>query len=57
MQFFESANIGSTIVSSFTTVAGEVTSAVMGVVPVAIGVAGIYMVVRGGIKMFKGASK
>lgn len=41
------------MVSSFTAIAGEVTSAIGSIAPIAIGVMGVFLVWRLGIKFFK----
>lgn len=45
------------IVSALTTTAGEITSTITGVAPVALGVVGIGLAWRYGIRFFKSLSK
>lgn len=46
-----------TVVSALTSVAGDITSTIGGVAPVAIGVVGVFMAWKYGIRFFKSLSK
>lgn len=45
------------VVSALTTTAGEITTTITGVAPVALGVVGAFLVWRYGVRFFKSLSK
>lgn len=49
------ANTG--VITALTQIAGDITATVAGVAPVAIGIVGVFMVWKFGMKFFKGLSK
>jgi hypothetical protein len=48
---------GSAVISAMTSLASEMTSTGTALIPIALGVVGITLVVRYGIKVFKGVAK
>lgn len=53
-----STKIASTgVTTALTTIAGDITSTVGDVAPIAIGIVGVFLVWRFGMKFFKGLSK
>lgn len=57
MNLLTDGNITSVVTSSLSTVGTQVTEVVMAVVPAGIAIAGIYIVVRSGIRIFKSVAK
>lgn len=51
------AEASSSIVTSLTTIATEVTGAISDIAPIAIGVFGVFIIWKSGMKFFKGVAK
>lgn len=53
METMAIAESGNAMVTAFTAIGGEVTSAIGGIAPIAIGIMGVFLVWKLGIKFFK----
>lgn len=53
----EGGNVSSSVVSSLTSIAGDITSTINAIAPIALGIVGIFLAWKYGTKFFKSISK
>ncbi|MBC9706234.1 MAG: hypothetical protein H9W81_14915 [Enterococcus sp.] len=53
----DKGQVASTVVSSLTSVAGDITSTITQIAPIACGIVGVFLVWKFGIRFFKSVAK
>lgn len=53
----EGGSVSSSVVSSLTSIAGDITSTITAIAPIALGIVGLFLVWKYGMRFFKSISK
>lgn len=53
----EGGGVSSSVVSSLTSIAGDITSTITAIAPIALGIVGVFLAWKYGMKFFKSISK